>query len=113
VLRWDGILYVSVPFRNVSRRKAEHVLWHGIPLVLFTVHGIHERLTHAGFDVLLTRPSSLAWGLGPFRRAVRLLPRALVREDETALTYRLLFPILRYQANSLLVVARKRSLSNG
>jgi SAM-dependent methyltransferase len=107
VLRPGGLLYLTVAFRNLQRRRTGRVRWHGYDLRSYTREDVERLLTDTGFALRLIRPSSLAWGLGPLRPAARLLPRALVREDERALSYRLLFPLVRHLANSLLVVAHK------
>jgi SAM-dependent methyltransferase len=108
-LRPGGIVYLTVAFRNVWRRKTGRVHWHGFDLPSFTEDEARRLLDATGFDVQLTRRSSLAWGLGPLRRVAPLLPGALVREDETSWSYRLLFPLLRPAANTLLVIGRKRA----
>jgi SAM-dependent methyltransferase len=107
LLEPGGVLYLSAPFRNVQRRRSGRAEWRGHDLKAFTVAEV-EQLLKPDFEVVLIRPSSLAWGIGPFRPAARLLRRALVQEDDRALSYRLLFPVLRNFANSLLIIARRR-----
>ena len=108
VVAASGILYISVPFRNLPRRLGASASWNEQLIPSFSAGSIRDLVLDAGFEALVLRESSLAWGLGPLRRAASLARMALVREDEAAQSYRILFPVLRHFANSLVVIARRR-----
>ncbi|MCU1485132.1 MAG: SAM-dependent methyltransferase [Actinomycetia bacterium] len=104
VLRPGALLYVSVPFRPRARKAPTE--WSGYPITAFSEADVAALLERHGFTVDRVRRSSLAWGLGRFRFLARLFPTALLREDEASRSYRLLAPLARPFANSLLVIAR-------
>lgn len=104
VLRPGGVLYLSITFAPRLRRPPK--TWRMYPITSFSEAEAKALLERHGFTVELTRRTSLAWGLGPFRFLARLFPAALLREDERTLSYRLLAPLTRPFANLLLVIAR-------
>lgn len=108
VLEPSGLLYLTVPFRNVMRLGQERILWRdNVPVTLYSENELRRQIEKIGFRVLLVRRVSIAWGLGPLRPLARLFRRALLREDETSLSYRILAPLLLPFANSILVVGHK------
>lgn len=104
VLKPGGLLYVTVPYLNVPRRLGLKARWRGDELPSFSATEMAKLLN--GFDILIARPSSIAHGLGPFKRLASLFPKTL--EAEIGLGYSLVGWALRPFANSLLIVARKR-----
>jgi SAM-dependent methyltransferase len=106
VVKPGGVLYVTVPFLNVFRRRGRDATWRGIKLPAFSSAEMSALLDRHGFDTILSRPSSIAHGLGPLRRLASLFRRTL--NDETGILYDLAGPLLRPFANSLLVIGRKR-----
>lgn len=108
VLRPGGLLYLSVTYRNVPRRLGRKTTWRGIEVQTLSTEGVVGLLGDQGFNVSLVRRCSLAWGLGRLRALSRLFPAALIREDSSSASYRVLAPVLRPFANSMLVVAHKR-----
>jgi SAM-dependent methyltransferase len=109
VLKADGSIYLTVPFLNRRRRRTGTATWHGREVPAFSAESAGRLLTAAGFVVERTRPSSLAWSLGPLGRpAARLVHSVIGREDERTLVYRTIAPLLKPYANSLLVIGRKR-----
>jgi SAM-dependent methyltransferase len=109
VLKADGSIYLTVPFLNRRRRRAGTAMWGGRVVPAFSPESAGRLLTAAGFVVERTRPSSLAWSLGPFGRpAARLFHAVIGREDERTPAYKVIAPLLKPYANSLLVMGRKR-----
>jgi SAM-dependent methyltransferase len=108
VLAPGALLYLSVTYRNVQRRLGRKAIWRGIEVHTLSCPSVVALLERRGFTVSLVHRCSLAWGLGRLRAASRLFPAALIREDSGALSYRLLAPLLRPFANSVLVIAHKR-----
>lgn len=107
VLKPGGLLYITVPHRNLVRRLlGRPATWHGDPVASYSATNVKDLL--AGFDIVLVRPSSIAFGLGPFRRLASLFRRSLDTEDETSLGYHYFWRLFRPFANSLLVIAYKR-----
>lgn len=112
VLLPGGLLYLSVTYANVARTAlGRTATWRGDPVPTFSTASIERLLAMHGFTVTLVRRSSLGWGLGPLRPLTRIFRAALLREDDTALSYRLIAPIVRPWANSLLVVGHRQPLS--
>ena len=101
------LLYITVPYRNALRRRGRAPVWRGMRLPAFDVCDMTALLEPYGFEIVLARPSSIAHGMGPFRKLATLFPRSLGAEDEQSLLYRWLWSRLRPLANSLLIVARR------
>lgn len=109
VLLPGGLLYLSVTYANVARSTlGRTATWRGNPVPTFNAASITKLLTRHGFSVTLVRRSSLGWGLGPLRPLTKVFRAALLREDDTSLSYRLIAPIARPWANSLLVVGHRQ-----
>lgn len=106
VLKPGGLLYISVPYRNRKRQHGAAATWRGIQLPSFSEESARGLLVRHGFEMAMARPSSIAHGIGPFRRLASVCRGLLVRERGPL--YRLLGPVLRPYANSLLVVAYKK-----
>lgn len=110
VTKKGGMLYISVPFSNLLRQYfGVQARWRGVELPHFSKKQMKVLLDLHGFDIEFVRPSSLAHGLGPFRRLASIFPGVLDKEDHRSIGYKVFGPILRPFANSLLVVARRRS----
>ena len=108
VLVDGGLIYLTVPYLNRRRTHTGTAAWRGMTVPAFTAKSASALLAPAGFTVVATRPSSLAWGFGKFGRvASRVLPSVIGREDDRRATYRLLAPLLRPYANSLLIIGKK------
>ena len=74
----------------------------------FSEADIRRELTAFGFEVSLVRRSSLAHGLAVLRAISGLFKTLLSREDENSISYRILSPMVKPFANSLLVIANKK-----
>lgn len=112
VLVPGGLLYLSVTYANVARTALRRrARWRGDPVPTFSEASIGRLLAAHRFDVKLVRRSSLGWGLGPLRPLTGIFRAALLREDDTSISYRLLAPLVRPWANSLLIVAHRRQAS--
>ncbi len=108
VLLDGGLIYLTVPLLNRRRKRSGTAVWRGRRVPAFSIEAASALLTAAGFAVAGTRPSSLASGFGRFgRAAARLLPSMIGREDEPTMAYRVLAPLLKPYANSLLIIGRK------
>lgn len=105
VLRTNGIIYITVPYKNIFRQKGRKAMWRGMEIPSFSEDEMRQLLSDHGFDTILTRPSSIAHGLGPFRHLTSLFPATL--NDEQGAGYRLIGHKLQPLANSLLAVGRK------
>jgi len=109
VLSATGLIYLTVPFLNRRRRGSGTATWGGREVPAFSAESAGRLFAAAGFVVERTRPSSLAWSLGPFGRpAARLFRSVIGREDDRTPAYRVIAPLLKPYANSLLVIGRKR-----
>lgn len=112
VLRPGGFIYISVAYRNFPRTHGLEAIfrgaaWRGSPIRVYSEEESTAVLHQCGFKVKLVRPSSLAWGLGRLRGLSLIFRSALLREDETSLSYKMLSPIAKRFANLLVLVGQK------
>jgi SAM-dependent methyltransferase len=103
VTKPGGLLYVTVPYANVMRRRGAVAVWHGIKLPAFSKAEMERLLTDNGFRMTLARPSSIAHAVKPVGLAVRVFGLA----DEQGAAYDLFGWLFRPFANSLLVVGMR------
>jgi SAM-dependent methyltransferase len=105
VTKPGGLLYVTVPYANVARRRGAVAKWHGIELPVFSEAEMRELLADNWFKMTLARPSSIAHAVKPVGLAVRVFGLA----DEQGAAYDLFGWLFRPFANSLLVVGHAHS----